>query len=221
MEKVILYHGSERIIEKPIFGYKNNVSDYGDGFYCTQDMESAKEWANRKTTEGFVNQYIFDARGLKILDLTDSKYSFLHWITILIKHRLINDLFISSHQREINYLLDNYDIDTSEYDVIIGYRADDAYFKFPLAFIDSRILIDKCEEIYKLGNLGVQIVLMSEKAFSKIEFVKYYVVDYVYQDKYRSIIEHANQRYEQIVRENRYSNGTRLIDLVRDQDDKL
>ena len=46
MEKVILYHGSERIIEKPVFGYKNNVSDYGDGFYCAQDIESAKEWAN-------------------------------------------------------------------------------------------------------------------------------------------------------------------------------
>ena len=219
MEKAILYHGSERVIEKPIFGYKNNVSDYGNGFYCTQDIESAKEWANRKTNQGYVNQYSFDARGLRILDLTSPQYSFLHWITLLIKNRLISDLFVSRHQREIKYLLDNYDTNINEYDVVIGYRADDAYFKFPIAFIDSRIPIEKCEEIYSLGNLGVQVVLISKKAFTKISFIKAIEVDYVYQDKYRSIIEQANSRYEQIVEECQYIKGTRLIDLVRDQDD--
>ena len=33
-----LYHGSENIIEKPVYGYGKKYNDYGVGFYCTEDI---------------------------------------------------------------------------------------------------------------------------------------------------------------------------------------
>ena len=46
MESIILYHGSTKVIEKPIMGLGNPKNDYGLGFYCTENLELAKEWAS-------------------------------------------------------------------------------------------------------------------------------------------------------------------------------
>ena len=40
----ILYHGSEYLIENPQFGKGSLHNDYGRGFYCTENIELAKEW---------------------------------------------------------------------------------------------------------------------------------------------------------------------------------
>ena len=42
---MIIYHGSKEIVEKPVFGVENLRNDYGLGFYCTKNIELAKEWA--------------------------------------------------------------------------------------------------------------------------------------------------------------------------------
>ena len=41
----ILYHGSTNIVDKPKFDVGNPHNDYGLGFYCTEVLELAKEWA--------------------------------------------------------------------------------------------------------------------------------------------------------------------------------
>lgn len=46
----ILYHGSEYLIENPQFGKGSLHNDYGRGFYCTENIELAKEWACGKQT---------------------------------------------------------------------------------------------------------------------------------------------------------------------------
>ena len=40
-----LFHGSDHIIETPIYGVGKKHNDYGQGFYCTEDIALAKEWA--------------------------------------------------------------------------------------------------------------------------------------------------------------------------------
>ena len=45
MAEMTLYHGSLDLIKKPVFGYGKTNNDYGLGFYCTQNLELAKEWA--------------------------------------------------------------------------------------------------------------------------------------------------------------------------------
>ena len=85
--KKILYHGSEFLIEKPEFGKGARHNDYGRGFYCTENIELAREWACAKQKNGYVNIYELDMEGLKVLNLNDSKYHILNWLAILSDNR--------------------------------------------------------------------------------------------------------------------------------------
>ena len=62
-------------------------------------------------------------------------------------------------------------MDISQYDVIIGYRADDSYFSFARAFVSNEISLHQLSRAMKLGELGEQFVLKSQKAFDRIHFV--------------------------------------------------
>lgn len=51
----ILYHGSENLIEKPQFGKGSLHNDYGRGFYCTENIELAKEYRKSQKVTANVN----------------------------------------------------------------------------------------------------------------------------------------------------------------------
>ena len=57
MDKIIIYHGSSEIVKQPVYGKGKPYNDYGIGFYCTEHLELAKEWACTKNIDGFVNEY--------------------------------------------------------------------------------------------------------------------------------------------------------------------
>ena len=85
---MFIYHGSKDHIKKPEYGKGNIRNDYGLGFYCTKNLELAKEWAcSNIETNGYANKYEIDLSHLKILDLTNKKYSVLNWMAILLKFR--------------------------------------------------------------------------------------------------------------------------------------
>ena len=46
-----LYHGSQIILEKLEYGKGARNNDYGRGFYCTEEIELAREWACAKQTK--------------------------------------------------------------------------------------------------------------------------------------------------------------------------
>ena len=74
MSKLMIYHGSTEIIEKPQFGKGKTYNDYGRGFYCTENIELAKEWACTEDVDGFVNKYEIDLSNLKVLNLSSDEY---------------------------------------------------------------------------------------------------------------------------------------------------
>src|SRR5574344_350095 len=140
---MIIYHGSKDIIEKPEFGKGNKKNDYGLGFYCTENAELAKEWACcNNETNGYANQYEIDLSDYKVLDLREEKYSILNWMALLLKFRTFDvNTPISAQAKE--YILENFYVDVEEYDVIIGYRADDSYFSFAKDFINNTISVEQ------------------------------------------------------------------------------
>ena len=71
----------------------------------------------------------------------------------------------------------NYLLPYEKYDVIIGYRADDSYFQFAQSFLNNTISISRLEEALKLGNIGEQIVLKSEKAFNQLKYIDSIMAD--------------------------------------------
>ena len=71
--KITLYHGSPDIIEKPEYGKGKSYNDYGLGFYCTEHLELAKEWACTENVDGYANRYEFDTVGLAVLNLSSEE----------------------------------------------------------------------------------------------------------------------------------------------------
>lgn len=215
MNRIVLYHGSEKIIEIPSNGGGGLYNDYGRGFYTTANKEMAMEWANRKIKNGFVNKYSFDGRGLKIFDLT--KLGALKWIAVLMHNRDIDPQTKELYRMRFDFLEEHYyPKEIEECDVVVGYRADDAYFKFPMYFIRGELSLERLEEIYRLGHLGTQIALMSKKAFERIKFISYEEVESIYYDRYRSRKNSVDKRFEEIrIEEINNTNTTKIDDLMK------
>ena len=168
--KKILYHGSEHIIEKPQFGKGALTNDYGRGFYCTENMELAMEWACAKNTNGYANQYELDMTGLSVLNLNSEEYNILNWLALLAAHRTYWEKSSISEQAK-KYLKDNFLPDIQKYDIIIGYRADDSYFSFAQDFVANAVSLRQLDNAMHLGRLGEQIVLKSREAFDRMQFI--------------------------------------------------
>lgn len=178
--KIRLYHGSEIIIVKPEFGKGARTNDYGRGFYCTENLELAKEWACSSNTDGYANIYELELDGLNILNLNGPGYHILNWLALLADNRTYwQNGSIAAEAKQ--YLHDHFLPDISGYDVITGYRADDSYFSFAQDFVSGTISLQKLSEAMYLGRLGEQVVLKSPKAFSSIQYLGY---EYAMRDEY-------------------------------------
>ena len=165
----ILYHGSDAIVATPEFGKGKSANDYGRGFYCTENKELAGEWACKTGTNGYVNRYSLDRKGLKVLNLNGDEYSILNWLAVLTKHRSYWQQGSIAEEAK-TYLQKEFYVDVSLYDLVIGYRADDSYFAFAQDFVSGAISLRKLDEAMHLGKLGEQIVLKSKKAFRALRF---------------------------------------------------
>lgn len=214
---MILYHGSEKIIEKPVFGKGNLRNDYGKGFYCTESEELAKEWACSNNKNGFANKYELSLEGLNILYLNSDKYNVLHWLAILTKNRTYWENSTISETAK-KYLAQNFMIDTSAYDVIIGYRADDSYFSFARDFVSGTISYRQLSEAMRLGKLGEQVVLISEKAFENIRYLSNSPADSeVYYARKKERDRKARQEYRRTKQAEDLENELFIIDIIREE----
>lgn len=166
---MLLFHGSDHIIEAPKYNGSKRTNDYGSGFYTTADIELAKEWACGDGRDGFVNSYELNSEGLRILNLTSPDYNVLNWLAIMTKFRSYWQKGSIAEEAK-NYLQRNFFIDPTAYDAIIGYRADDSYFTFAQDFVSGAISLAKLSEAMRLGKLGEQIVLKSREAFARLRF---------------------------------------------------
>ena len=171
-KEIIIYHGSHIILKEPIYGVGNPYNDYGLGFYCTYSLDLAKEWACDAFSGGYANKYKLNTNGLKILNLNSKEYSIINWISVLLKNRKVT-LSTDIEIEAMNYILDNFNVNTDDYDIIIGYRADDSYFSYARDFLSNTITVKRLLEAMRLGNLGNQIVIKSKLAFSRLEFIGY------------------------------------------------
>jgi len=162
-----IYHGSEFVIERPVFGVGKVHNDYGLGFYCTESCAMAMEWAVTEEHDGYANRYEIDFKGLKVVNLAKRPYNTLHWLSVLVSNRIFDmdgDVIASAAK----YLRMNFPVDTSSADVVIGHRADDNYFSFARGFLNGTLSYAQLCRAIRLGGLGLQVVLKSQAAFARI-----------------------------------------------------
>ncbi|WP_182440714.1 MULTISPECIES: DUF3990 domain-containing protein [Clostridia] len=173
MKIVNVFHGSDHIIRGPEYLGGKEDNDYGNGFYTTEYEERAKSWAalNGNANKAIVNSYELDLEGLCILDLNE--YGVLAWIAEVVSNRGMNQEAAAIVGRK---LVEMYKVNTEEFDIIKGYRADDSYTQVVEAFLTNQINIMEVERMFYKGSLGNQIFLKSEKAFTQIRWTGYYEV---------------------------------------------
>ncbi len=178
MKKLLtLYHGSQGIIEIPRYGIGKTYNDYGQGFYCTKEIELAKEWACSQKQDGYANKYVLDLEDLTVMRLTQGSFNILNWLAILLKHRKF-DINTNVGEAAREYILTHFLPDTTGVDIMVGYRADDSYFSFAEDFVNNTISVRDLSKAMQLGTLGEQTVLLSQRSFEQIKFVEYELADY-------------------------------------------
>lgn len=214
-----IYYGSNKIIEKPLFGFGKTYNDYGLGFYCTEVLDMAKEWGVSKDNDGFANIYELETEGLTLLDLNSSEYTILHWLEVLLENRIF-DITNSLAQEAKEYLLKNFTVPYKDYDIITGYRADDSYFSFAQDFINGAISVRQLGNAMKLGNLGTQFVLKSKKAFKAIQYKGYEVAESAQWFSKKELRDKTARRQYFDVEKNRRQRGDLYIVQILDEEIK-
>lgn len=163
---MLLYHGSPNKIIIPKFGLGQERHDYGKGFYLTEDLNLAKEWAvcRPERESGFVHSFELDTDGLNIFDF--EKEDILCWLCELMKHR---DAADSKRYRVLSSkFIEKYGKNTNSVDVIRGWRANASFFYIAKAFVRDEVDIDILKELMQLGGLGIQFCIKSEKAYQHL-----------------------------------------------------
>lgn len=218
MERLMLFHGSKQIIEVPDPQYANAYNDYGRGFYCTQSLALAQEWACKQNCDGFVNQYYLNTDSLKIFNLLDNNHTILNWIALLLKNRtfrLDNQIAIDAR----NYMIEHFAPDLTPYDVVIGYRADDSYFSYAEAFVENGLSLGALNQALYLGKLGMQTVLISPKAYEQASFIEAQPVERdVYYPKFIARDIKARQTFQNEIRyHSSYRDDIFILDILREE----
>lgn len=236
-----IYHGSVKIIEHPQYGAGRKDNDYGPGFYCTEEIELAKEWAAVDERGGFVNCYEVEETGMSFLNLQrmpeservlhkrlsgdqmpEGTCSFsaeerlvLQWMAVLLDNRAVR-LGSPVEKKGKEYLLSRFLPDISEYDYLTGYRADDSYFSYARAFLSNTLTIGQLSAAMRLGDLGLQYVIRSPRMFDRIRFCEAIPVDGdIYFPRRMLRDRTAREKFRMILEEDARG-GRYLSDLMRE-----
>lgn len=215
LETATIYHGSQLIIKKPVFGEGNPKNDYGLGFYCTHEIDLAREWACTEENSGYANQYELDLTGLSVMRLSGEDYNILNWLAVLLNNRVFrisNDVAAEGK----SFLLDKFLPDTAIFDVIIGYRANDSYFSFANAFLNNALSLAQLNKAMYLGKLGEQTVLKTKRSFEQILFIRSEAADReIYYPMKSARDRGARLSYRRERGQQRATDAVYLIDILR------
>ncbi len=199
-----------------LFG-TNGLGKAIEKLFSEKKYQSLKEKClNKVETNGYANKYELNMNNLNVLDLTKGRYTILNWIAILLKFRTFDtNSPISQEAKE--YMLKNFYVDVAKYDVIIGYRADDSYFSFAKDFVNNTISVKQLSRAMELGQLGKQVVLISQKSFNELRFNSSKQVDHqTYYTKRVARDKNAKEEYLKNGRTRRSeSNELFIMDIIR------
>lgn len=170
MKMITVYHGSDRAIEEPVHTH-GAYHDFGTGFYVAPSKELAHEWACRAAKDGIINSYTLHIEGLQVLDFTAKEHNLLEWAATVLKHR-IDEAYVPVAEARRQYLIENFTVDISGYDLIYAWRADNSCFGFIQAFLSSTLSLERFIKVMQESNTGIELVLKTEKAVKALTFQK-------------------------------------------------
>ena len=165
--------------------------------------------------DGYANCYKLDNTDMKVLNLSEGRYHVLNWLAVLAMNRDFRaSTPIGIEGKE--YIIREFGVDLMPYDIIRGYRADDCYFAFARAFVNNTITATQLREAMRLGKLGEQVVLKTEKAFHNLNFAgKEFADGAVYFAKREQRARNAEKDFREIIKGDA-KEGLYMIDILRE-----
>lgn len=156
---MILYHGSNVVVDNPKILNPNRTLDFGNGFYTTTSREQACKWASIKKSReqaeyGILNIYEIDDELLLQNNFKVKKFSGAceEWLNFVIDNRL-----------KLDY--------AHEFDVVEGPVADDRVYACLNAFENRFMDIDSAIRELKTYVLADQISFHTEEALEILKFI--------------------------------------------------
>ena len=150
MSQLLLFHTGFDVISAPDVHYGRKNADFGQGFYLSDDEQFALRWAKlRKDRDTYINRYVLETEGLKILRLDRDKT----WFDYIYRNR------------------GGYQDLLAETDVIIGPIANDTIYNTLGILTSGFVSRDLSLKVLLQGPLYTQIVLKTEKAASALTFL--------------------------------------------------
>lgn len=154
---MILYHGSNMIVENPRLIEQNRFLDFGYGFYTTTNKAQAESFARkvvaRKGGKPIVNAYEIsnkiDTNGLKIKKFKSPDEE---WLDFVCEHR-------------------NGTYNKEQYDLIIGAVANDDVYRTLQVYSTGILTKEQAIAALKVKKLFDQYVFATVEAISLLKFV--------------------------------------------------
>ena len=155
---MILYHGSNVIVEKPMLLHQKRKLDFGAGFYTTTNELQAIIFAGKvmkrtKSDTQYVSKYEFDldsvSKELSILRFQSADAEWLEFV---------------SQNRQGTYL-------GKAYDVVYGPVANDDVFRTFIFYEAGAYTKEQTLEALKIKKLFNQLCFSSEKALSYLTYI--------------------------------------------------
>ncbi len=178
---IVLYHGSYCVVEKPDLNKCALYKDFGQGFYLTTSKEQAKSFAKISATkakskniipfsEKFAYISIFKVSDVDSLKTFSFETANVEWLHCIVFHRR-NGTFPDIKKS------------MQKYDVISGKIANDdtnatilAYMGNVFGTMGSEQADKMCISLLLPDRLQDQFCFRSDKAISRLEFLKYEIV---------------------------------------------
>lgn len=80
-DSIIIYHGSNVVVDSPQIIISGYYKDFGFGFYCTNIEKQAKKWALSKQGASIVSIYKYkEVDGLKVLSFPEMSDKWLDFV---------------------------------------------------------------------------------------------------------------------------------------------
>jgi hypothetical protein len=153
---MILYHGSNVVVERPEIRVPNRNLDFGMGFYTTTNVEQAQSFSeivcNRRGGKKVISLYEFDyENAVSTLELKTFEKADSEWFDFVCEKRM-----------------GNYDGD--DYDIIIGPVANDTVYRTFIGFLAGATSREDAIRQLKVRDLYDQVTFCTEEV---LKYLKY------------------------------------------------
>lgn len=156
---MILYHGSDVIVDKPRIIKVNRTLDFGAGFYTTTNKEQAINFAGkvrerRESQYGYVSIY-------EIQELSE------------LKNHINIKVFTSPDEEWLDFVYENRSGKYSEdiFDIVYGPVADDTIYRTFIAYEAGLYTKEETLKKLKVKKLYNQMTFLTEKALKYLKYI--------------------------------------------------